>query len=111
MLGIRPEVLANASPKLLQRMGFQAGPGYGITEGYGAYSTGRPGDPNGALVHIRKAIDEGRYVRVGELTVDDARRLDPDTFTLQRLQGELGENRTASAGAERERVVGASASD
>lgn len=93
MLAVKPEVLEKASPKLLQRIGLQAAAGYGITEGYGAMGSGRPGDPNSSLVHVRRAVDHGRYRRVGELTPDAARTLAPDSYTLQELQGDLGEKR------------------
>jgi hypothetical protein len=39
MLSVRPEVLRAASPKLLQRMGFQATTGGQTTEGHGESTT------------------------------------------------------------------------
>jgi ectoine hydroxylase-related dioxygenase (phytanoyl-CoA dioxygenase family) len=93
MLAIRPEVLEAASPLLLQRLGFQAGPGYGITEGFGSRSLGRAGDPTGDLRLVRRAVDEGRYRRVGELTEPAGLALGPDAFSLQEWQGPLGEDR------------------
>jgi ectoine hydroxylase-related dioxygenase (phytanoyl-CoA dioxygenase family) len=96
MLALRPEVVAAASPKLRQRLGLTAAPGYGITEGFGSRSLGRAGDPRGDLALVRRAVDAGTYRRVGELTADTGRSLAPDAFTLQELQGPLGENRAAS---------------
>lgn len=86
VLSARPEVLAMASPKLLQRMGFQATATYGLTEGQGMLGSGKAGDPRGDLAGIRRAMDEGRYARVGELTPESARALGRDAFTLQQLR-------------------------
>jgi hypothetical protein len=86
VLAVRPEVMAKASPKLLQRMGFQATAGYGLTEGHGMLGSGKAGDPHGDLTTIRRDLDEGCYARVGELTPETARALAPDALTLQRVQ-------------------------
>jgi ectoine hydroxylase-related dioxygenase (phytanoyl-CoA dioxygenase family) len=67
MLSVRSEVLQRASPKLLQRMGFQATTGGQTNEGHGFGASGRMGEPAGALVGFRQAADEGVYRRVGEL--------------------------------------------
>jgi ectoine hydroxylase-related dioxygenase (phytanoyl-CoA dioxygenase family) len=67
MLSVRPEVLERASPKLLQRMGFQAATGEQTNEGHGFGARGRIGEPAGALAGFRRAADSGDYVRVGEL--------------------------------------------
>jgi mono/diheme cytochrome c family protein len=81
MLAAAPEVLDRASPKLLQRMGFQATSVYGLTEGHGMLGSRKEGDPHGDLTRIRRALDDGRYVRVGELTPASARALTPNAFT------------------------------
>ena len=66
-LTIRPEILRNANEKFLWRCGFQATGGRSMVEGYGYFGNGEMGDPNGAIVHARMAMDEGGYERVGEL--------------------------------------------
>ena len=66
-LTIRPEVLKAASDKFLWRCGFQATGARSMVEGYGYYGTGGLGDPNGAIVHARLAMDAGQYQWVGEL--------------------------------------------
>ncbi|MEM7339350.1 MAG: phytanoyl-CoA dioxygenase family protein [Actinomycetota bacterium] len=67
MLSTRPEVLERATPKLLQRMGFQATTGSQTNEGHGFGARGRTGEAAGALREFRRAADRGEYVRVGEL--------------------------------------------
>ena len=56
---LEPEVLANASLKLLQRLCF-VGNGIGGIEGHGQ-------EP-GVLRGMRQAMDAGNYVRIGELS-------------------------------------------
>ena len=68
MLTVKPEVLESASPKLLERLGFQATAGRNLTEGFGAAGNGRAGDPRGAIKKFRQAMDAGDMVHVGELT-------------------------------------------
>ena len=58
-ISLRPEVLANASEKLLKRLTFMTESIGGI-EGHGMEA--------GLLRGMRQAIDEGNYVRVGELS-------------------------------------------
>ena len=60
-LTVRPEILRNASPKFLWRCGFQATATRSMVEGYGYFGSGKMGDPNGALVNARLAMDEGSY--------------------------------------------------
>jgi hypothetical protein len=69
-LTVKPEVLADMSPKLLARLGFQATAGSNLTEGFGAAGNGRAGDPRGAIKGFRQALDAGEMVHVGELTPD-----------------------------------------
>ncbi len=88
MLSVAPEVLAEASPKLLQRMGFQATATYGLTEGHGIAGSGRQGDQRGDLRGFRRAIDEGRYRRIGVMTPEMAEGLDESHFTLQEVQAD-----------------------
>jgi len=70
VLSVAPDVIENASPKLLHRMGLQALT-YGATvEGFGLGASGRLGDPYGAIKQFRRAHDRGEYVRVRELSAD-----------------------------------------
>lgn len=87
-LTIRPDILKRASEKFLWRCGFQATAGRSIVEGYGYFGNGAAGDPNGAIVNARIAMDEGRYSRVGELTRDDVDAPQSQGLTLARIQGE-----------------------
>ena len=64
----KPEVLRNASPKLLQRLGYQAKVIESVTDGFGSTGTGHHGDPSGATVEFALALNRGDYVRVEELT-------------------------------------------
>ena len=93
-LSTKPEVLENASPKLLQRLGLQATGGLGNVEGFGNQGTGRAGDPRGSLQSLRNILASGDYRHVGPLSPDDVNLLSEDHFTLQRLQRE-GEGRGA----------------
>jgi ectoine hydroxylase-related dioxygenase (phytanoyl-CoA dioxygenase family) len=86
VISVKPEVLAWASPKLLHRMGFQAVFNGGTVEGFGInYANGAPGDPMGAILAFRQAMDAGEYRRVGELRPDlppsDLQR----NFTLRKM--------------------------
>jgi ectoine hydroxylase-related dioxygenase (phytanoyl-CoA dioxygenase family) len=67
MLSVSPEVLKRASPKLLQRMGYQATNGAQTNEGHGFGATGLLDEAAGATVDFRLAADRGDYIRVGEL--------------------------------------------
>jgi len=67
MLSVRPEVIERASPKLLQRMGYQAINAAQTNEGHGFGASGTVGEAAGATVDFRLAADRGEYLRVGEL--------------------------------------------
>ena len=68
VISVAPEILKNASPKLLHRIGLQALT-YGSTiEGFGLGASGRIGDKWGAIQQFRVAYDEGNYQRVRELS-------------------------------------------
>ncbi len=86
LLTISPEVLAAASPRLLMRVGLQATAVRNMVEGYGYSGNDRSGDPNGSLGYVRAAIDEGSYHHVGELTPAGVAGMDPERFTLARIQ-------------------------
>ncbi|MDA3037932.1 MAG: phytanoyl-CoA dioxygenase family protein [Actinomycetota bacterium] len=83
MLSVRPEVLRRASPKLLQRMGFQATTGTQTNEGHGFGASGGIGDAAGATVDFRLAADRGEYVRVGELGPNSSAEELDAPFTLR----------------------------
>ena len=86
IVSVHPEVLRSASPKLLHRMGMQALT-YGATvEGFGLGASGRVHDHWGNLKLFRTALDEGSYIRVGELSIDSpAEKLEQD-FTVKRAR-------------------------
>lgn len=83
MLSVRPEVLQRASPKLLQRMGYQATTGGQTNEGHGFGAQGRIGEAAGATVDFRLAADRGQYVRVGELGPNSTQEELQAPFTLR----------------------------
>jgi ectoine hydroxylase-related dioxygenase (phytanoyl-CoA dioxygenase family) len=86
LLTIRPEVLDAASDKFLWRAGFQATAGRNMVEGYGYFGNGRMGDPNGSLLHVRRAMDAGGYRYVGELSMRSLDQVDLDQYTLVQIQ-------------------------
>jgi hypothetical protein len=88
MLSVDPQVIANASAKLLQRIGYQATGGLGNAEGFGNRGSGRAGDLAGGLQAARAHLTSGTYRHVGRLSVDEAAALADDHFTLQTLQRE-----------------------
>ena len=57
IMTVSPEVLADASPKLLHRMGLQALTYGGTIEGFGLGAPGRVGDAFGSLKEFRQAMD------------------------------------------------------
>lgn len=71
-LTIRPDILQRASEKFLWRCGFQATGTRSMVEGYGYFGSGGLSDTNGALVHVRHAMDTGTYQHVGELRPGDS---------------------------------------
>ena len=84
-LGMSAAVLAAASDKLLWRTGLQSSITANLMEGYGYRGTGRAGDRNGSLHAVRQEIDRG-YRHVGELSMATVESVDPDSFSLVRLQ-------------------------
>ena len=87
MLSVRPDVLERATPKLLQRMGFQATTGGQTNEGHGFGARGLVGEDAGALRDFRLAADRGEYVRVGELGPDSSDEELQTPFTLRDVVG------------------------
>ncbi len=85
-LTMSPEVLAKASDKLLMRTGMLATSTRGMVEGYGYSGSGRTGDPNGSIVHVRKLMDQNDYRRLPALTPADVAEQPPSTFGLSRIK-------------------------
>lgn len=88
LLGISPEVLASASEKFLWRCGLTSTSVRNMIEGYGYFGNGQSGDPNGSLLHVRQAMDAGRYLHVGPLHPDRLDEVDLRRFGLAQIQAE-----------------------
>ena len=76
MLSVKPEVIQRASPKLLQRMGYQATNAAQTNEGHGFGASG-------SIVDFRLAADKGEYLRVGELGPNSSKEDLNTAFTLR----------------------------
>lgn len=87
MLSVRPEVLRRASPKLLQRMGYQATNACQTNEGHGFGARGLVDEAAGATVDFRLAADDGEYLRVGELGPDSSESALNAAYTLRAVVG------------------------
>ena len=85
MLSVRPEVIQRASPKLLQRMGYQATNAAQTNEGHGFGARGAVGELSGSTVDFRIAADRGEYLRVGELGPDSSAEELNKPFTLREV--------------------------
>jgi len=83
VMTVAPNVLAEASPKLLHRMGLQALTYGGTIEGFGLGAQGRVGDAFGSLKQFREAYDRGEYVRVGELSAESSKEELERAYTLK----------------------------
>ena len=68
IISVDPEIIKNASPKLLHRMGMQAVTYGGTIEGFGMGATGKVDESRGSIKYFREAFDEGEYIRVGQLS-------------------------------------------
>lgn len=86
LLTVSPEGLANASDKLLWRLGFHSHITANLVEGYGYQGTGKMGDFNGSVAHVRCEIAAGNYQHVGALIRDDVTKISADYFALARIQ-------------------------
>jgi len=84
LLSVKPEVLAQASPKLLHRMGFQGAGPHGTVEGFGMAGSGRVGDMGGSLLAFRQALEAGAYKRVTELSPRMSQEALQQDFTLRK---------------------------
>ena len=87
MLSVRPDVLKRASPKLLQRMGFQATNAAQTNEGHGFGASGLIQEAAGSTVDFRLAADKGEYQRVGELGPNSTQQELNAAFTLRDVVG------------------------
>ncbi len=87
---VAPEVLDVASPKLLARLGFQATVNHFVTDGLGAGGSGRPDDERARILGFRRALDEGRFERIGELTPDDVASESRPTYTFEQVKQRQG---------------------
>ncbi len=85
MLSVSPEVLKRASPKLLQRMGYQATNAAQTNEGHGFGASGMVDELFGATVDFRFAADNGNYLRVGELGPDSSAEELNAPYTLREV--------------------------
>ena len=83
VISVAPDVLENASPKLLHRIGLQALT-YGATiEGYGLGASGRVGDQWGSIKQFRTAYDKGEYERVRELSGKSSKKELKKKYTVR----------------------------
>lgn len=87
MLSVRPEVLKRASPKLLQRMGYQAANAAQTNEGHGFGARGMVSEAAGSIVDFRLAADSGEYLRVGELGPESTEAELNAAYTLREVVG------------------------
>lgn len=87
MLSVKPEVLKRASPKLLQRMGYQATNAAQTNEGHGFGARGMVAEAAGSTVDFRLAADSGEYIRVGELGPDSSEAELNAAYTLREVVG------------------------
>ena len=92
-LTIRPDILKTASDKFLWRCGFQATAARSMVEGYGYFGNGKAGDPNGATVNARIAMDENRYEWLGPLSMQDVASGLSSGSTLAKLQDQFETHR------------------
>ena len=83
VISVAPDVLENASPKLLHRIGLQALT-YGATiEGFGLGAPGRVGDQWGSIKQFRTAYDKGEYERVRELSGKSSKKELKKKYTVR----------------------------
>lgn len=87
-LSVAPDVLANASPKLRHRMGFQAFTSGSTVEGFGMGSRGAIGDVAGDIRPFRMALERGEYQRVGELSPESLATGPGKSYTLKQVQAQ-----------------------
>jgi len=83
-LSVKREILETASPKLLQRMGFQGTAAFGTVDSFGFQGNGRVGDMAGQVLAYRLALEDGNHKPVPALTPDMTKAvLQEQEFTLR----------------------------
>ncbi|MEO1933399.1 MAG: phytanoyl-CoA dioxygenase family protein, partial [Myxococcales bacterium] len=97
IMTVAPDVLAEASPKLLHRMGLQALTYGGTIEGFGLGAQGRVGDAFGSLKEFREAYDRGEYVRVRELQAQPSKEELERDYTLKAAYARVAAQRKSNA--------------
>ncbi|MDB3976535.1 phytanoyl-CoA dioxygenase family protein [Gammaproteobacteria bacterium] len=83
VISVDPEIIKNASPKLLHRMGMQAVTYGGTIEGFGMGAAGKVDESRGSIKYFREAFDEGEYIRVGELSSTSPKSVLKKNYTLR----------------------------
>ena len=83
IISVDPEIIKNASPKLLHRMGMQAVTYGGTIEGFGMGAAGKVDESRGSIKYFREAFDEGEYIRVGELSSASPKSVLKKNYTLR----------------------------
>lgn len=83
IISVDPEIIKNASPKLLHRMGMQAVTYGGTIEGFGMGAAGKVDERRGSIKYFREAFDEGEYIRVGELSSTSPKSVLKKNYTLR----------------------------
>jgi len=83
IISVDSEIIKNASPKLLHRMGMQAVTYGGTIEGFGIGAAGKVDESRGSIKYFREAFDEGEYIRVGELSSTSPKSVLKKNYTLR----------------------------
>lgn len=86
LLTVSPDVLTAADPKFLWRAGFQSTVTRNMVEGYGYFGNGKPNDPGGSLIHVRRLIDADGYKYIGELSVSTLDEVDVTELSAWQMQ-------------------------
>ena len=88
IISVHPEIIKNASPKLLHRMGMQAATYGGTIEGFGIGAAGKINETYGSTKYFREAFDEGKYFRVGQLSPRSSKKDLNKDYTLKKAMKE-----------------------
>ena len=92
IISVHPEIIKNASPKLLHRMGMQAATYGGTIEGFGIGAAGKINETYGSTKYFREAFDEGKYFRVGQLSPRSSKKDLNKDYTLKKVMREAESN-------------------
>ena len=84
IISVDPEIIKNASPKLLHRMGMQAVTYGGTIEGFGMGAVGKVDESRGSIKYFREAFDAGEYIRVGQLSSTSSKSDLKKNYTLRK---------------------------